>query len=414
MSVFALVALCAGLLAWLSYRHDLRQTPVLSSCALAVGEASSRGLSGNDLLNELLSQERCRGDAVYIDAVVSLLLPFQRFDEARALLEEGQSRRALVSAEAEAIATRITLAESHARWAEGALPEANALFDGAKSVADRLHARWPEWSLPYALQADIAQEDWATNHPSPPTDWYRVQQDRRRDLASGAFLRAFSAPQIGLFVFVVSLMALAALVMATKSLSERQTLARLVPTPIAAATPGPVTLTGTLHLLPNDQPVIGPYSKQPGVWWQTQRESMLQAGQRLGTRSQQAFLLRDASGEVVISPLDIVARTRHEHFTLGGFGFVKRRATFESLLKEGDAVTVSGELRLDESRGRATVVRGSRGERLFVSNISIAELQQSEQRWLLIFAAIGALALALLAWSYQQRYLMRAIPGVLP
>src|SRR5215210_695704 len=94
-------------------------------------------------------------------------------------------------------------------------------------------------------------------------------------------------------------------------LLARREMARLPTSSIATAAPGYVELTGTLHVLPNATPVVGPQSHQPGVWYETSTNSGAKGATTQYQRSAQAFVLRDATGEAIVDPGEMTVNTRH-------------------------------------------------------------------------------------------------------
>jgi hypothetical protein len=190
---------------------------------------------------------------------------------------------------------------------------------------------------------------------------------------------------------------------------------RMTTSTIAGAQPGYVELTGTLQLLPRADAVLGPLTKQPGVWYAVETNLGSRGARTFRERSAQFFVLRDATGEVPIDPSGMTARTRHSVTRFGsasGIGSSKR--TSERMLRVGDEAYVLGELALVPV-GQITVKRvrlPEDGRRLIVSNYSEAQLIRRETIWLVFGAALVVLATTVICWGYAQRYGVRAVPGL--
>jgi hypothetical protein len=182
---------------------------------------------------------------------------------------------------------------------------------------------------------------------------------------------------------------------------------------VADVQAGYVELTGTLHLPPRADAVIGPLSNVPGVWYACETNFGSSGSHAWRERSAQRFLLRDATGEVAIDPSGAVVRTRHVRSQFGNGAFVSPRRKTERLLREGDAAYVVGELSLAKSASGAVerAVRAAEdGRRLLVSNYTEAELIGQERIWIWSGALVFALATAALMWGYVQRYEVALAP----
>ncbi|MEP6781297.1 MAG: GIDE domain-containing protein [Gemmatimonadaceae bacterium] len=423
MSTTFAVILCfaaAGALAFLFKRYEARFEPKDNACSQILSDAfaNSSDTADSVILQRLIAhQDKCMGDAEYVDQARRLYTNNQQFDKARTLLENADREHAFKPDELIAQNAWLDLAESHSVWVNGDEPRARELRDKGIAAANALRVKWPEWALPYRILEEAESESWAVPN-GERKDYYRLEQEIKSGKLNGAFVRDMSETQAILFTFVISvigLLGVAAGISAVLSMREMQS---MTTSAIATAKLGYVELRGTLELAPNTEPVIGPFTNQPGVWYQLEsRWSNTKNSPTHRERSAQPFVLRDASGAIVIEPKDLSVHTRHNAATRTGVsGFTIGKRAREQLLKVGDSAYVLGELSVTTFPGAAdqrSVRVAPNGRRLLVSNYSEEELMSFEKLWL-VAGVIAFVATALfLAWCFYQRYRGPLSPGSL-
>ena len=410
----------AGALAFLVRRYETSRETKPTACSRALDEVFAHGtgdIADSLLLQRLLvHQDKCLGDAAYVDQARRLLVNTMQADRARELLEDADRRHGLTPDELKAQVAWIDLAESHTAWANDSEPRARELRDRGIAAANELRVKWPEWSLPYRLLQEAEGESWAVAD-SNRVNYYAMQDKLRGRLMSGPWIRAMGSTQSVVFVFVVAAVALLCLFGGVGGLVAVREMSQMKTSNIASTQNGYVELKGTLHLAPNTDSVIGPYTKTAGVWYDLETRFTSKNSKTWRERSVQPFLLRDATGEAVIEPAGMTVRTRHLASTwTGGGGTITNRRAKERLLKDGDTAYVLGQMVVtttvaEESKRIVSVAPD--GRRLFVSNYSEEQLIATEKAWWRTGVSIFLVGAIVLGWSYYQRYHFVTIPGTL-
>lgn len=418
--VVILALAAAGGLAWMVNRYETRLEPRATECSRAVDEVFAKGTNDTAdsvLLKELLvHRDRCQGNAVFVDQARRLMANTGRFADARALLEIAESQRAMSEDEFKAQHAWIDAAEAQRAWSDGDESRAAELRERAKTVAEALRAKWPEWSMPYLILDDLVRSGPSVSGVSG-TEYYALEREARSRKLNGAWIRSLSDWQPTAFTFVVAALAFLAFAAGMTGLIDWREMSGRTTSQIATAIAGYVELKGTLHLKPGSTPVIGPHTKTPALWYELQYNSGGKKATTRYTRSAQVFLLRDATGDVIVDPDGISVRTKHSTTTfLNSVGQANGSRTTENLLKEGDEAFALGDLSIrTDSEGKP--VRHLRiakdGRRLLVSNYSEAELIWMEKAWFTAGMIIFALGVLLLMWAYYQRYHVPIMPGKL-
>lgn len=417
--VLALTA--AGGLAWLVRRLDAARMPRSTECSRivdAVYVKAGPNAKDSDLLAELtLDRDRCAGDAIFVDQTRRLMTNLQQIDQARTLLEQADSSRAFKPDELAAQIAWVDVAESQQAWSNGDEARATELRDRAMASANRLREKWPEWSLPYRILGDANQSGASGLAYGEGTDYFQMERAVRAQKLNGAWIRSQSDWQPIVFTFVVAAIGFLAFAAGMDGFLDAREISGRPTSQIANATPGYVELKGTLHLLPGESAVIGSHTKQPGVWYELSSNSGMKKATTHIERSGQYFILRDATGEVVVDPKNISARTRHTTTRFGNAaGQLTGARVTENLLKENDSAFALGELSIatDATGTPVKYLRVAKdGRRMLVSNYSENELISMSKLWCATGLSICALSLALLAWSYFQRYHVSIAPGIL-
>jgi len=422
-TVALLVALVvAGALALSVHRVDQHHVPKQTACEKRLNVVFANGAGGlpdSVLLERLLEhRDACIADAAFIDQARRLMVNTQQIDSARALLVDVNNRHALTRDEQSAQSAWVDLGDAQRTWVNGDERVARPLHASAVTVATALQARWPEWSLPYRILEEASHVEWVTRDSAPTVDWYQRERSARGRVLNGAFARNFSDWQPPTYVFVITVIGMLGFCACVTGLIELREMKGMHTSSIASAMPGYVELKGTLHVLPNTNAVVGPYSKTPGVWYEVETTTSFRGWRSVYQHSAPSFVLRDASGDAIVDANGITARTSHITSILGSSGSVTRRKRiYEKLLIEGDSVYVLGELRItsapDGSNNRHLRV-AENGRRLLVSTFSEEQLQQMQCWFLWSGAAVLAASVLILAWSYVQRYQVMTAPGMLP
>lgn len=417
--VLALVT--AGGLAWLVHWYEQSRGLHSTECSRTVDAVYSKQGSGArdaDLLKALLlDRDRCLQDPTFIDQARRLMTNLQRSGDARRLLEQAESSRTFKPDELKAQQAWVDVAESHELWSNGDELGAKALHDRAMSAANALREKWPEWSVPYRILSEASQSGIARASLGEGPNYYQLEDAVRHSKLNGAWIRSLSDWQPVLFTFLVAALALLAAregvtgFMDAREMSGRNTSA------IASAVPGYVELKGTLHPRTANTMVIGPLTKSEAVWYEQQYNSGMKKATTQYSRSAESFVLRDATGDVIVDPDGITVRTKHSKSRFGNSGGVMNGArTSEELLKADDPAFALGELYITDG-GCGTPVKHLRvaqdGRKLLVSNYSESELIWTEKMWMYVGGAVCVFSLLLLAWSFYQRYHVQVAPGVL-
>jgi hypothetical protein len=323
-------------------------------------------------------------------------------------------RGTLTSDELEAQRAWVDLTAAHVAWANGSEGQGKELHAKAVASADALRRKWPEWPLPYRILSEAASETWASPVPS---DYRQAELDAQRRVRNGAFARNLSALQAIVFVFVVSALGALAFAAGTSGIVAMREMRLTSRSPIASAQPGYVSVEGTLHLMPNADGVIGPQTKERGVWYELETNSGSKDARTWRERSAQLFVIRDESGEAVIDPRGMSVRTRHSTTKLGTSTIASSgKRVSERMLREGDTAYVLGELTTapgPNGEPRRMLRVAEDGRRLLVSNYSQRQLIAVERAWLIVGATVFVLAVGTLVLSFQARYRVATIPGVL-
>ena len=405
-----------GTLTWLVHRREAGRFAPPTACSRAIdavfGSDASTTADSVLLARLLVHRDRCVGDATYVDQARRLMMNLQRLDDARALLDEAERRRASTDDEMAAQRAWIDVEEAHAAEANGDGARATEAQARAVAAVSRLRERWPEWSVPYTILGEMQRTGLA---PEQVEDPYALERDARRRIANGAIVRSLTGPQAMVVAFLAGALGILGLAAIVDSLSSIRVMQRLATSSVASAQPGYVKLTGTLELLPKADTVIGPLTKHAGVWYGLETNFGSKGSRTFRERSAQFFVLRDATGDMPIDPGGMTVRTRHSVTRFGsasGIGSSKR--TTEQMLHVGDEAYVLGELALVPVGG--TTARRVRlpddGRRLLVSNYSERQLIRRERIWLALGTVLVALCIIGILWGAAQRYGVRAVPGV--
>lgn len=407
-----------GALAWLTYQRELMRVWTPTRCSRAIDESYGLDASSTPdsvlLARLLVHRDRCMDDAAYVDQTRRLMLNLLRTDDARALLDEAESRRIIARDELEAQRAWVDVEESRIAESRGDSLAARAARARASATIQRLRQRWPEWAVPYTIMREMKRTSLAdASDPSSASEPDELQRAARRRIESGAIVRSLTQPQAIVVAFlagVLGILGLATIARAVLSIREMQ---QLKTSTIAGAEPGYVELTGTLHLPPRAEAVIGPLTKHAGVWYSVESNFGSKGSQTFRDRSAQPFLLRDASGEVAIDPSGLTVRTRHSVTKFGSVsGISSSPRSTERMLREGDKAYVLGELATVPAVGKATrrVRLPEDGRRLIVSNYSEGQLIWRETLWLAFGAVLTTIAVAVIFWGYEQRFLVSGVP----
>lgn len=412
-----LVALsAAGGLAWLVHRYESAREARPSACSRAVNEVFAKGASDTAdsvLLKELLvHRDRCLGDADFVDQARRLMANVRQTDEARKLLEYAESRNAMTADEFKAQHAWIDVAEAQQKWSDGDETGATALRDRAIAAATALRAKWPEWSMPYRILADATPPD--APGQTNMTEQYDLQLAAQSRKLNGAWARSLADWQPPVFAFVTAAIGFLALAVGLNGFLSAREFSKRETSSIAVAKPGYVELKGTLHRVPGSQVLTGPLTGEPVVWYQKAYNSGSKKATTFYERSERVFLLRDATGEVIVDPASISVKTQHTTTRYRSGASTAR--TSEDRLIEGDSAFALGELSIT-TNAQGEVVRrlkvANNGRRLLVSNYSESQLVGQEMFWAAIGLTIFAMSVTVLAWSYAQRYHVAAMPGIL-
>jgi hypothetical protein len=410
--------MAGGTLAWLTHQREAVRIRTPTRCSRVIDEAyglDASSIRDSVLLARLLvHRDACIGDVAYVDRTRRVMLDLLRTDAARALLDEAERRHTLSPDELSAQRAWVDVEESRIAEARGDSSGARAARARASATIERLRERWPEWAEPYTIMRDMKRTSLPdAGGPSSAEQPEELERAARRRLASGAIIRSLTAPQALVVAFlagVLGILGLATIASAVMAIREMQ---RLKTSTIAGAEPGYVELTGTLHLPPRADAVIGPLTRRAGVWYSV--ESSLGSGRSrtFRDRSTQPFLLRDASGEVAIEPGGLTVRTRHSATKFGSVGGITSSPqSTERMLCEGDEAYVLGELATLPLGG--TPMRRVRlpedGRRLIVSNYSEGQLIWRETLWLAWGAVLTTISVSAIFWGYAQRFLVAAGP----
>ncbi len=414
------LALAGGLAWWVARLEASRERqPTPCDAVLdAVFAQGSATKSDVELLPLLLKHRReCLGDPGFVDQVRRLLLSTQRVDQARALLKDAEWQGTFKPDELKAQVAWVDLTAAHVAWSEGEEAKAKTIRAGAVAVTESLRESWPEWSVPYRILEEADGFVWVKSPSDPRTDYLQLERQARRRLWTGAWVRSLQDWQPLVFVFLVAATGLLALGAGLRGAIAARELTRLDVSSIASAQTGYVKLEGKLQAAARVPVLLAPYSKKPVVWYEVATVSGFKSSGTQYDRSEAPFVVRDASGEAVVVPAGITVRTRHTDGQLGGtFGTKTVKRVHERVLQAGDEVCVLGEL-TDEAgpngnRVRTLKVAGN-GRQLLVSNYSEAQLVFTERLWLWVGLGVGTASILVLLWSYQQRYHVIALPGLL-
>lgn len=417
----ALALSAAGGLAWLVRWYEAGREPHSTECSRIVNAVFTKaGSDAKDaeLLSELLlDRDHCLQDATFVDQARRLMTNLQRSGDARKLLEQADSYHAFKPDELKAQFAWIDEAESREAWSNGDEARAKELNAQATAAANTLREKWPEWSLPYRILGEASQSGVSGVPYGQGADYFQMEREVRARKMNGAWIRSFSDWQPMVFTFVVAALGFLALAAGLDGFIDAREISGRRTSQIASATPGYVELKGTLQYVTSGASVIGPLSKAEAVWYEQQYNSGGKKARTQYTRSAQPFVLRDATGDVVIDPDGISVQTRHSKTQFGNsVGMMTGARTTEKLLKDGDPGFVLGELYLksgNDGTSSKHVRVAQDGRRLFVSNYSEAELISMEKMWFAAGCIICALSFLLLGWSYYQRYQVIVAPGLL-
>lgn len=416
------VLLCfalAGAVAFQLKLYEARFEPKDNACSQILSDAfaNSSDTADSVILQRLIAhQDKCMGSAEYVDQARRLYTNNQQFDKARTLLENADREHAFKPDELIAENAWLDLAESHSVWVNGDEPRATELRDKGFAAANALRVKWPEWALPYRILQEAEAESWAVPN-GERKDYYRIEQEIKSGKLNGAFVRNMSETQSIIFTFVISVIGLLGVAAGISAVASMREMQSMTTSSIATAKPGYVELKGTLELAPNTEPVIGPYTKQPGVWYQlVSRWSSTKNSPTHRERSQQTFVLRDATGTATVEAKDLSVHTKHISSTWtsdNGLNIGKRAS--EQLLKVGDPAYVLGELAITPfPRGDTRTLRVAQsGRQLLVSNYSEEELMSFEKLWFVVGAIVFIASVLFLAWCFYQRYRGPLSPGSL-
>jgi len=411
----------AGGLAWVVRRYEMSREAKPTPCSRVLEKVFAHRTAETEdsvLLGGLLEhRDDCTGDYEYVDQVRRLFLNTQQIDEARDFLESVKRRGALTTDELEAQFAWVNLEAAHQAWSGGNEERSATLHAEAVSAAERLRGKWPDWSLPYTILEEAGRGAWSKPPSAETINYYQLENNVRRRLLNGAFVRAFTDWQPIAYVFVVTVVGMIALFEGLSGLVAVREMTQLTTSSIATANPGYVELKGTLHLLPKTTGVIGPYSNARGVWYEMRSKSGLKNSRTVTERSAQPFILRDATGEAVIEPQGMSVRTRHSSGPFGSSGGVtSNRRVSEEMLKEDDVAYVLGELSVSVTPEGTTLRKlrvAENGRKLLVSNLDKENLLFVERLWFWIGLSLFLATVLLLAWSFFQRYQVKIMPGLL-
>ena len=411
-----------GALAWGTHTRERLRVRTPTACSRAIDEAFGIDASTTTdavLLDRLLAtRTRCMGDAAFVDQARRLMLNLQRIDAARALLDEAERRGALAPDELAAERVWVDLEESQVAEARRDTTRARALRARATTTVARLRERWPEWRVPYTIMGERPRTALVERGgpPAAPAAIDALERDARHRVANGAVVRSLTESRALVAAFLAGAVGVLGLATIARAVSSIRGMQRMKTTTIAGAEPGLVGLTGTLHLPPKADAVIGPLTRHAGVWYAVETSFGSPGPGAFRQRSVQPFLLRDATGEVTIEPNGLSVRTRHSMTKLGmAGGITSGPRTTERMLWEGDQAYVLGELATVPVAGRTTrrIRLPEDGRRLLVSNYSEARLIARETVWLFLGAVLVVLSVSAIFWGYAQRFQVRTIPGVL-
>ncbi|MBC8086582.1 MAG: hypothetical protein H7Z40_04910 [Phycisphaerae bacterium] len=419
LSIFLAVAV-AGTAAWMVRRLDLGRDAPITECSRLVTEAftNARDTPDSLLLARLLPlRDRCLDDAGYVDQTRRLLTNATRFTEARTLLKAADEKHAFKPDELVAQFAWIDAAESHDAWANGEEGRATELLKRATDATNGLRARWPEWSLPYRILDEANLSGASPTNDGGGTSFFQMEREARSRKLNGAWVRAQSDWQPVALTFAVAFVGMLALIAGIGGLLDARQISSVITSQAATATPGYVELKGTVHVPAGAHGVIGPHTKQYGVWSEFESKSGMKKSVVHRQRSQQKFVLRDATGDVLIDPTSMSVNLRTSTARFGNSaGQLNGTRVTERLLKEGDAAYALGELSVMTSSD-GVVTRHLRaakdGRRLFVSNYTEEELVSMERVWMGLGGAVAVSCVLLLAWGYFQRFHVASTPGSL-
>lgn len=411
----------AGGLAWVVRWYEASRVPRTTECSRIVSAVYAKAGSNAkdaDLLSELLlDRDRCLHDPTFIDQSRRLMTNLQRSGDARRLLEQAESNRAFKPDELAAQIAWVDAAESHEAWASGDEARGKELNDRALASANALREKWPEWSLPYRILGEASTSGASGTAYGEGTDYLQLERETRARKLNGAWVRSLTDWQPVVFTFVIAAVGFLAFAAGLDGFLTAREISGRATTQIANASTGYVELKGTLHTVAGASPVIGPHTKEPAVWYELRTNSGAKRAVTRRERSGQRFVLRDATGDVIVDPEKMTVRTRHSSSRFGNAaGQMNGSRLTEELLKVDDQAFALGELSLvtDASGNTSKYLRIARdGRRLFVSNYSEAELISMERLWYGAGITICVLAILLLAWSYYQRYHVPTAPGLL-
>lgn len=407
----------AGLTTWLVRRADLsRETPI-SACSRLVTDlfANSAQTADSVLLSRLEAhREECLGDPGFVDQTRRLMTSVGQFANARSLLHEADRRRAVKPDELRAQLAWVDAAEAQSAWSDGNEARASELSERAAAEANRLREKWPEWSLPYRILEDLNQSG-AQGSAQGSVDYYAMERAAQSRKLNGAWVRSQYDARALVPAFLVTFGAMMALFAAIGAALTARGMTSMPTSAVATASPGYVELRGTLHIPEGAQGVIGPHTHERGVWYELQTKSGMKKSVRRIERSAQPFVLRDATGDVLVDPSSISVHTKHLTTRLGnGKGQFTGASVTEHLLKDGDAGYLLGDLHITTSAKGETVrrIRASEsGRRFFVSNYSEEELVSMEKIWVVAGLIVFTLLALLLVWGWYQRYRVTSMPG---
>lgn len=419
LSILLAVAV-AGLAAWLVRRKDLSRDVLPTECSQLVTDAfvNSSDTPDSVLLGRLVPhRERCLGDAGYVDQARRLMTNTQRFDEARQLLKDAGERNTFHPDELSAERAWVDAAEGQGLWADGQEEAGRTMVARATDAANQLREKWPEWSLPYRILEEASRSGAAGNSASGGTDYYDMERTAKSGKLNGAWIRSQSDWQPVVLTFVVTLLGMLALVAAADGFLTARQIMAMNTSEIAKAAPGYVELKGTLHPRTPGSAVIGPHTKESGVWYELATNSGGKKSTTRYERSAETFILRDATGDVIINPQSISVQTRHSATRFGNStGMQTGERVTERMLKPGDTAYALGELSIvttSDNEAKRTLNVAKDGQRLFVSNYSESELVWMEKVWMTAGGAVFAMAMISLVWAYYQRYHVTSMPGTL-
>lgn len=408
----------AALAAWALHRHELARAPRPSPCAertTAVFASDAGETPDSVLLARLLpARDACIDDPAFVDQARRLMTNTQRFDEARALLDAADARRAIHPDELAAQRAWLELAESHRAWSDGDQGSADALHAQATRTASALRDRWPEWPLPYLLLDEAASATWLATAGTASSDHFQAGRAARSRVVTGAFVRSLDGWEPSIVAFVGTAIGLLALCAAVGGLRDVRDFTVLPRSSIATAPPGYVRLAGTVHVPPGAEPVLGPLSHRPAAWYEHEIRSGSKRTSTRWERSAQPFVVRDATGEAVVEPRELNVFTNVAASKLDGRGSLgSGRREYERLLRDGDRVVVLGELAATsgpDGAPRRRIRVAASGRRLFVSTFSEHSLVAMERLWIALGGAVFVASACVLAWAWYQRYHVVATP----